>query len=230
MTQTGCFRLLFLTVVLLLVGALPGWAAVQTSGEVEVNVPPQGLTELDLENELCVYRGYNGAPVEVLMDGSELRLTALKITYDQRRQLLTAEEAVKLETAQMIATGETMILTQEQVRLPAGGEITTLEPEKVKLVVNGAFSYQFEDETFQGEGGTSLLGPEWVIEGQRFEGSLREEKVTVVDSPNIRWEEGFLQGEADTVITYDLNSGQAKVEGPTKTRFYQNRGVHPSGD
>ena len=220
----------FLTIVLFLVSALPGWAAEGGRNEVEVNVPPQGRTELDLEKEFCVYWGYPGAPVEVLVESSGLRLTALKISYDQHSQLLTAEEAVQLETEKMVATGETMVITTELVRLPEGGEITTFEPEKMRLVVGGAFSYRFEDETFQGEGGFTLWGPEWVMEGERFDGSMRQEHVTAAGSPIIRWEDGILQGEADTVITYDLASGRATAEGPTKTRFYQNRGVHPSGD
>jgi lipopolysaccharide export system protein LptA len=229
MAQKRYMMILFLTVALFLVGALPGWAAAGDR-EVEIIVPPQGLTELDLEKEFCVYRGYPGAPVEVLVESSGLRLTALKISYDQRSQLLTAEEDVKLESEKMVATGETMVLTSELVRLPKGGEINTFEPEEMRLVVGGAFSYRLEDETFQGEGGFTLWGSDWVIEGERFDGSMRQEHVTATGSPVIRWEDGILQGEADTVITYDLASGQATAEGPTKTRFYQNRGVHSSGD
>lgn len=222
--------LLFVTVVLVLVSALPGWAAEKGREEVEVVVPPQGLTELDLEKEFCVYWGYPGAPVEVIVAGSGLRLTALKISYDQRNQLLTAEKAVRLETGKMVVTGETLVLTSELVRLPEGGEITTIEPERLRMVVKGPFSYHLEEETFQGEGGFTLWGSEWVMEGERFDGSLREEQVTAMGSPVIRWENGMMVGEAGTVITYDLASGQATAEGPTKTRFYQNRGVHSSGD
>ena len=58
----------------------------------------------------------------------------------------------------------------------------------------------------------------------------QEDRLILTGSPFVRWEEGFLQGETDTVISLDLASGQAKVEGPTKTRFYQDGGVHPSGD
>ena len=230
MVQKRYLLVLFLTVALFLVNALPGWAAEEGRDEVEVIVPPQGLTELDLEKEFCVYRGYSGAPVEVIVESSGLRLSALKISYDQHNQLLTAEEAVKLETEKMIATGERMVLTSELVRLPEGGEITILEPEEMRLVVGGAFSYHLEEETIQGEAGFTLWGPEWVMEGERFDGSMREEHVTAAGSPMIRWEEGILQGEAGTVITYDLASGQITAEGPTKTRFYQDRGVHSSGD
>lgn len=230
MTKTRSIMVLLITLVLFLLGAVPGWAAALGGREVEVNVPPQGLTELDLEKEFCVYRGTPGAPVEVLVVESGLRLTALKISYDQRGQTLTAEEAVKLETGKMIATGERMVLASTLVQLPEGGEITIFEPESMRLVVDGAFSYHLADETCQGEGGFTIWGPEWVMEGERFAGSMRQEYITLAGTPVIRWEDGFLQGEAETVITYDLASGQATAEGPTKTRFYQNRGVHPSGD
>ncbi|NLW59277.1 MAG: hypothetical protein GX073_02900 [Firmicutes bacterium] len=230
MAQKRNVLVLLLTVAFFLVGALPGWAAEEGRNEVEIVVPPRGVTELDLEKEVCVYRGYSGAPVEVCVAGSGLRLTAIKISYDQRSQVLTAEEAVQLETAKLVATGEKMVVTAELVRLPEGGAITILEPERMHLVVGGAFTYGLEEETFQGEGGFTLRGPDWVMEGERFNGSMRGEHVTLMGSPVIRWADGILQGEAETVITYDLASGQVTAEGPTKTRFYQDRGVHSSGD
>ncbi|NLM36655.1 MAG: hypothetical protein GX202_00830 [Firmicutes bacterium] len=222
--------IIFITILLFLVGALPGRAAAAGRQEVEVIVPPQGLTELDLENEFCIYQGYPDAPVEVIVAGSGLRLTALKISYDQRNQLLTAEKTVQLKTERLFVTGEKLVLTPALLRLPTGGEITLLEPERLRMVVHGAFAYHLEEGTFQGEGGFILWGPEWVMEGERFDGSMRQEKVTVAGAPVIRWEDGFMQGEAGTVLTYDLASGQVTVEGPTKTRFYQDRGVHSSGD
>jgi lipopolysaccharide export system protein LptA len=231
MTQDRGFRILFLTIVLLLGGALPGWGADEFGGGIEVNVPSQGLTELDLKNEVYIYLGYKGTPVEVLVDESQLRLTAQKIRYHQGEQLITTEEAATLETKEW------------------------------KLVSGGEISYQVTEDTFQGTGGFTLWGPEaeWMLQGERFEGNLpegtvtawgklkfrsgetwgeagtisyqqKEEKMILTESPLICWEEGCLQGEAETVIVYDLASGQAKVEGPTKTRFYQDRGVHPSGD
>lgn len=252
--QILCLILLFLFTV-----AVPGWATAQIGGGVEVIVPAQGLTELNLKTEVYFYRGSAGEPVEVQMEKPPMRLTAFQVTYDQGKQVLTAEKAAKLETEELAATGPTMILTPEEVRLPRGGEITAVEPEAERLVVNGAFSYQLTDESFQGTGGFLLQGPEWALEGEDFAGSLpegeftasgrlkfryrdlsgeaetiayyqQEERLILTGSPLIRWEEGFLQGGAETVISYDLASGQAKVEGPTKTRFYQDEGVHPSGD
>jgi hypothetical protein len=259
MTQDRSIRILFLTIVLLLGGTLPGWGVDEFGGGIEVNVPAQGITELDLKNEVCVYRGYKGTPVEVLVEEPPMRLTAEKVIYQQGEELLTAEEGATLETEQMIATGTKMAITPELLRLPVGGEITSLTPAAWRLMSNGEISYQLTADTFQGTGGFTLWGPEWTLQGERFAGDLQEgtvtaggklqfrsgktwgeagtisyqqeeEKLILTESPLICWEEGFLQGEAETIIIYDLASGEAKVEGPTKTRFYQDRGVHPSGD
>lgn len=259
MTQGSGIRILLFTIVLLLGGTLPGWAAAEFSGTVEVNVPPQGVTQLDLKNEVCVYLGYNGTPVEVLVEKPQMRLTAHKVSYQQKEELLTAEEGVTLETEQLIVTGTEMVLSPEFLRLPAGGEITSLSSDGWRLVSDGEVSYQLAEDTFQGTGGFTLWGSEWMMQGVCFEGDVqkgtvtaweklefrseetwgeagtisyqqKEEKIILTGSPLICWEEGFLQGEADTVIIYDLASGEVKVEGPTQTRFYQDRGVHPSGD
>lgn len=253
------FQIFCLILLLFLTVALPLGATAQIGGGVAVMVPAQGLTEINLKSGVYFYQGSTGAPVEVQLEKPRMRLTAFQVTYDQGKQFLTAEEAVKLEAEKLVATGPTVILTPEQVRLPNGGEITAVQPETGRLVVTGAFSYQFTDESLRGTGGFSLRGPEWMLEGENFAGSLqkgeftasgrlrfrhrdlsgeaetityhqREERLILTGSPLIRWEEGFLQGEADTVINYDLASGQAKVEGPTKTRFYQDGGVHLSGD
>jgi hypothetical protein len=238
---------------------LPGWAAEPVGGGVEVIVPAQGLTELNLKNEVCFYQGSPKAPIEVLLEEPPMRLWAVKVTYDQGKEVLTAEEAVKLEAEKLVATGPAMVFTSEQAQLPAGGELTAYEPEIQKLVVNGEFIYRFTDQSFEGKGGFVLQGPEWTLEGERLAGSWQEgefmahgqlhfssqnvwgeaetvtyyqqeDRLILTGSPFVRWEEGFLQGETDTVISLDLASGQAKVEGPTKTRFYQDGGVHPSGD
>ncbi|NLY91213.1 MAG: hypothetical protein GX081_06350 [Firmicutes bacterium] len=259
MKQGKYVQILCLILLFLLAVAAPGWAGGPIDGEVEVIVPAQGLTELDLKTEVYSYRGSSREPVEVHLENPPMRLTAFHVTYDQGKQFLTAEERVKLETEKLVATGPLMTLTPEEVRLPNGGEITALGPEAERLVVKGAFAYQFTDESLRGTGGFLLEGPDWMLEGEDFAGSLRageftadgrlqfryrdlsgeadsityhqkEGRLILTGSPLIRWEEGVLQGGADTVISYDLAGGQAKVEGPTKTRFYQDGGVHPSGD
>lgn len=253
-------RIFGIILFFLLTVAVPGRAAGEELGSgVEVVVPAKGFTELNLKTGVCLYRGSGGEPVAVRLENPPLRLTAFQVTYDQGKQFLTAEERARLEAENLVATGPAMILTPEEVRLPKGGELTGVPPEAGRLVVTGVFVYHFPEATFRGTGGFLLEGAGWWLEGEELAGNVEEgeftaggrlkfryrdctgEAETVVyqreearlilkGSPLIRWDGGVLQGGTDTVISYDLASGQAKVEGATKTRFYQEQGVFPSGD
>lgn len=260
MKSDKSMQILYLILLFLLTVAAPGRAAAgQSDGGVEVIVPADGLTELNVKTGVCLYRGSGAEPVTVRLENPPLRLTAFQVAYDQGKQFFTAEKAVRLEAEQLVATGQTLTLTPEEVRLPKGGELAGAEPERGRLTVTGDLVYRFIDGSFRGTGGFFLEGPDWRLEGETLTGNLREGKFTaggrlnfrygdlsgeaetityhrgdakliLAGSPLLRWEEGFLQGEAGTVISYDLASGEVKVEGATKTRFYQEQGVFPSGD
>ncbi len=254
------FCLIFLSIAFLFLFGLEGSAIDKVASAIEVIVPAQGLTELDLKNQICLYQGHLGAPVRVVISSPQMRLSAVQIVYDLENRSLVAEKQVEwqAEKAGLQATSEKMTVTAELVQLPTGGEITFAQ-EEMRLVIKGDFCYQVPETTYQATGGFFLSGPDWTLEGQDLEGNLNnssfvasgalsfthqqvegegevisydknEGTMVLSGSPVFRWESGWLHGEAETVIIYYLETGKVKTEGPTKIRFAQEMGVNPDGN
>lgn len=228
--------ILFLSIVFLFF-ICPKAYAMDTITELEVIVPDEGWTDIDLKNEIFIYRGCLGSPVKVLNRSPQMCLTAVEIDYDLKKQLLAAKKEVNVQVE---------------------GEETTLISEGMKLVTE-SFIYQIQDSFFEADGGFFLTKEDWSLSGRHLEGNLNEntieatgelrfvqgttegkaetlsyseneEKVILTGSPIIRWEEGCLEGEKDTVIIYYLDTGKIKAEGPTNIKFFQEIEVSSGGN
>lgn len=252
--------LLLLSLVFLLGCGTKGAAVDLVLNDLEVVVPTEGLTELDLKSGVCIYQGQLETPVRLLVASPKMQLAATTIIYDREKQLLTANQQAELqaEEAGLQATGEQMEITPETVKLPVGGKITATT-EDFLLVCTGVFQYQIPEETVQVTGGFELFHEGWSLKGQQMEGDLpdgfftargelsfehpevageaerieydqKNEIITFLGSPYLHWTDGWLQGKEETVIIYYLASGKAKAEGPTKMRVFQDTVVNSDGD
>jgi len=254
------FLLLFLSSVLVLGFRMPEAAVALSINDFEVIVPAEGLTEVDLKTGVCVYRGQPERPVRVSVSSPAMQLTAATIIYDQGEQSLTAKQRVKLvqEEAGLEVTGERLVITGEQVELPAGGRLVATTGQ-ASLVSSGTLRYREAEETVQVRGGFTLFYDDLSLNGQQLDGNLREglftargglsfehpevageaerieydqtnQVITLIGSPQLRWAEGWLQGAQETVIIYNFTTGKAKAEGPTKMRVSRETVVNADGD
>ena len=83
-----------MSIAFLFLFGLEGSAIDKVASAIEVIVPAQGLTELDLKNQICLYQGHLGAPVRVVISSPQMRLSAVQIVYDLENRSLVAEKQV----------------------------------------------------------------------------------------------------------------------------------------
>ena len=252
--------LLFLSIAFLFF-LYPKAYAMESNTGLEVIVPEEGWTELDLKSEVFMYRGSLGSPVKVSSRTPQMYLTAVEIDYDLKKQLLVARKQVnvqvKEEEKSINAVSSEITANAESLNLSNGGEITLIS-EGIKLVTE-SFIYLFQDSFYEADGGFLITKGDWSLSGQHLEGKINdntlvatgnlrfiqgmtegkaerisyskdEGKMILAGSPAICWENGYLVGEANTVIIYYLDTGKVKAEGPTNIRFFREIEVESGGN